>query len=75
MKTLSLLIFTLLSASCCKKIDQVDHKVIEKIHTQNRGGTNIYYHLLFDNGKELSVEANVYVRAKEGDVWVFNECK
>jgi hypothetical protein len=69
-----LVLLVLISASCCKKFDKIEHRVIEKIHTQSREGTSIYYHLLFDSGKEISVEPNEYARAKVGDVWLFNQC-
>jgi hypothetical protein len=78
MKKIILIIATLAFTSCqytpCTNY-KVEHKVVEKFHTQSRGGENVYYKLLFDNGEVESVESDVYARNNVGDVWVFNECK
>jgi len=60
---------------CCEERIKVDHKVVEKFHTQNRDGGSVYYKLLFDNGVTKEVNAAEYVRCNIGDEWTFTECK
>jgi len=78
MKKIILIIATLALTSCqytpCTN-QKVEHKVIEKFHTQSPHGDNVHFKLLFDNGEVQDVESDVYARNNVGDVWVFNECK
>lgn len=78
MRKLLLILITALITSCqytpCTPY-KVEHKVVEKFHTQDRDGRYVYYKLLFDNGEVEDVDPEVYARNNVGDVWVFSKCK
>jgi len=73
MKKLILILFTL-SACCDNKVD-VEYKVVEKFHLQDREGYFVRYKLLLENGEEISIESKDYAKAKVGDIWIVKECK
>lgn len=74
MKTKILIIAILIISSCCKNNVRKTYPVVEKLHTQNRDGNNIYYTLLLENGHEIDVESSQYAKAKIGDLYYVNEC-
>lgn len=73
MKKLIILV-AMIVAGCCET-HKVDIRVVEKMTTQNRDGSLIYYHLLLSDGTDMRVNSLDYVKAKPGDVWTVNKCK
>ena len=68
------LLILLILSSCCERIERKEYKVVEKITTQNRDGSRIYYTLLLENGRQISVDSKEYAQSKIGDVWIVKEC-
>jgi hypothetical protein len=69
-----ILIVSLIISSCCETVKK-ESKIVEKMCGYNPGSNHWKYTLLFENGREETVESYQYANAKIGDVWIFNECK
>ena len=75
MKKVLIIIAIAIISSCCKNEVRSTYPVVEKFHTQDRDGINVYYQLLLKDGTEVDVNSSEYAKAKIGDLYYVRECQ